>query len=63
MIALQSKVPGYTTNLIMPEVAAMPELGRWNGMPHRQWRRMSEVAVVPKLGWWSWLIMLKLGVR
>ena len=55
MNALPSRVPGYTTNLTTPEVAAMPKLGWWSGMPRRQWRRMRKVVVVVvlKLGWWS----------
>ena len=30
MIALSSRVPGYTTNLTMTEVATMTDLHRWS---------------------------------
>ena len=32
MIALSSRMFRYTTELTMPEVATMPELGWWIGM-------------------------------
>ena len=54
---------GYTTNLKTPDVAAVPELGRWSGMPRRQWRRMPEVVAIPELGQLSWSIMPELGVK
>ena len=33
MTVLLSRVPNYTKNLTMLEVAIVPEMGRWSGMP------------------------------
>ena len=63
MIALLSRVLDYTINLTTPEATVVPELGRWNGMSLRQWRKMPKVVVVPELGRWSWSRTTELGVR
>ena len=53
MTALLSRVPSYTTNLTLLEVATMLELGWWSWMLRRPGRSMPEVLTMPDLGRWS----------
>ena len=50
MTALLSRVPGYSTKLIAPEVATMPELLRWSQVLWRHERSMSKILTLPDLG-------------
>ena len=50
MTTLPSRVLGDTTKLTTPEVATMPELGRWSWMLWRHKGSMPEVATMSDLG-------------